>query len=95
MLAIQAKDQSKKLEFNQAENLSVVLATRLYFTNARDLNQFVYFIQLDIKKPEIYIKVIQTIYAIEWARVIEDDLDQLYKNKTQILIPRKKIELGH
>lgn len=49
MLAIKAKNQPKKLDFDQAKKNLIFLAIRSFFANVKDLNQFIYFIQFNIK----------------------------------------------
>lgn len=37
----------------------------------------------------------QNAHTTEWTKVMEEELDQLYKNKTWIFVPKKEIEPGH
>lgn len=65
-----------------AEDPAVLLATKVHSANAADLNQFVCSTQVDIKEPETYERAIQGPNAAQWAKAIEEELDQLHKNDT-------------
>lgn len=78
-----------------AEDPSVLLATRIHAANAGDLDQFVGSTQFDVEVPETYTRAMQGPNATEWAKAMKEELDQLHKNDTWILVPRSKIEPGH
>lgn len=63
--------------------------------NTNNYNQFIYISQLDIEELKTYILVIQKIYITYWGKIIEEKLDQLYKNKTWKLILTSKIKLNY
>lgn len=94
ILATQTENQLEEPDSDQAENPLVLLATRLSSANAGDLDQFVCSTQFDMKEPETYTRAMQSAHAT-WARAIEEELDQLHKNKTWILVPKEEIEPGH
>ena len=78
-----------------AEDPSVLLATKIHAANAGDLDQFVGSTQFDVEEPETYTRAMQGPNATEWARAMKEELDQLQKNDTWILVPRSEIEPGH
>lgn len=49
--------------------------------NAKNYNQFVYTTQFDIKEPKTYPRAMQEPNEIQWAKTMEEKLDQLHKNK--------------
>lgn len=78
-----------------AEDPSIVLPTRIHAANAGDLDQFVGSTQFDVEEPETYTKAMQGPNATEWAKAMKEELDQLHKNNTWILILRSEIEPGY
>lgn len=59
----------------------MLLASKVYIVNARNLDQFVFSIQFDIKEPETYVREMEGLNAAQLAKAIEEELDQLYKNE--------------
>ena len=95
-----AKKVSNDLQSDQPDSLYkkdliVLLATKIDSVNARDDNQFVYTTQLYIKEPETYAQAMQKPNTTQWAKAIEEELDQLYKNKRWKLIPTSKMKPDH
>ena len=78
-----------------SEDPSVLLATRVCNANAGDLDQFICSTQFDIEEPETYARAMEGPNAREWAKAIEEELDQLQKNETWTLVPKGEIEPGH
>ena len=78
-----------------AEDPAVLLATKIHSANAGDLDHFVGSTQFDVEEPETYARAMQGPNSTEWARAMEEELDQLRKNDTWILVPRSEIEPGH
>ncbi len=73
----------------------MILAIRVNAANAANQNQFACSIQLDVKEPETYACAIQDPNAAEWARAMEEELDQLEKNNTWELVHKADIQPGH
>ena len=96
------KEENSQLHLQQdlakddAEDPAVLLAsTRVYTANAGDLDQFVCSIQFNIKEPETYARAMQGPNAAQWAKAMEEELDQLHKNETWTLVLKDDIEPGH
>lgn len=60
----------------------MILATKINSVNATDYDQFVCATQFDIEEPETYARAVQGPYAAQWAKAMEEELDQLLKNET-------------
>lgn len=60
----------------------MILVTRVNIANAVNQDQFACSTQLDVNEPETYSRAIQGPNAAEWARAMEEKLDQLEKNNT-------------
>lgn len=82
VLAVQHKKEEdsqlhlqNNLADNDAEDLVVLLASKVYTVNAEDLDQFVYSTQFDVKKPETYARAMQGLNAAQWVKAIEEELD--------------------
>lgn len=102
MLAAQHEEEEdsqlhlqNNLANNNAEDPVVPLASKVHTANAGDLDQFVCSTQFDVKEPETYARAMQGPNAVQWAKAIEEELDQLHKNKTWTLVPKDDIEPGH
>lgn len=72
-----------------------ILATRINLANAVDQDQFACSTQLDIEEPETYARAMQGPNAAEWARAIEEELDQLEKNNTWELVHKSNVQPGY
>ena len=72
-----------------------ILATRINLANAADQDQFVSSTQFDVEEPETYARAMQGPNAAEWAKAMEEELDQLRKNETWELVHKNDIEPGH
>ncbi len=77
------------------EDPMVLLATKINSVNASNYDQFVYATQFDTEKPETYGRAMQALHATRWAKAMEEELDQLYKNKTWTPIPDSEMKPGH
>ncbi len=77
------------------EDPTVLLAAKIHAANADDLDQFVGSIQFDVEELETYTRAMQGPNATEWAKAMEEELDQLQKNNIWVLVPRSEIEPGH
>lgn len=102
MLATQHEEEKdsqlhlqQDLTKDDAEDPAVLLASRVYNANAGDLDQFVCSTQLDIEEPETYARAMQGPNTAQWAKAMEEELDQLHKNETWTLVPKDNIEPGH
>lgn len=102
MLAVQHKKEEdlhlhlqNNLANHDAKDLIVLLASKIYTVNAEDFNQFVCSIQFNVKEPKTYVKAMQGLNAAQWAKAIEKQLNQLYKNETWTLVPKDNIKPGH
>ncbi len=73
----------------------MILATTIDLANVSDHDQFSFESKLDVEKPGTYTRAMQGPNATQWARAMEEELDQLRKNKTWKLIPVSKIEPSH
>lgn len=87
-------DTDKKRE-TQEEDPIAILATTINAVNASNYDQFVCASQLDVEEPETYARAMQGPDATQWAKAMEEELDQLRKNKTWELIPASQMEPGH
>lgn len=76
-------------------DLIKILATKIPSTNSFDQNHFVCVTQFDVEEPETYAKTLQGRNAPQWAKVMEEKLDQLEKNEIWIFTPKSKIQLGY
>ena len=56
-----------------------ILATKINSANTIDHDQFTSSTQFDVEEPKTYSRAMQCPHAAEWARVMEEDLDQLHK----------------
>ena len=77
MLAIHTKELqlSKTIDpLTHTEDPAVLLATKIYFANAGDLDHFVSSTQFDIKEPGTYTRVMQGLNFTDWARAMEEEL---------------------
>lgn len=72
-----------------------ILATSLHKANSTDLGDFVFSTQLDVEEPETYEQAISCPYAQQWAHAIQEEVDQLEKNKTWDLVPMSEVKTGH
>ncbi len=59
-----------------------ILATSLHKANTTDPGDFVSTTHLDVEESETYEQVISCPYAQQWAHAIQEEVDQLEKNKT-------------
>ena len=69
-------------ERSEEEDPIMILATKINSVNATDYDQFVCATQFDIEEPETYAGAKQGPYAAQWAKAMEEELDQLLKNET-------------
>ena len=51
--------------------------------------------QLDVKKPEVYEQAMSGFYTQQWSYVIQEEMDQIKKNKMWELVLMSEIEDGH
>ncbi len=51
--------------------------------------------QLDVEEPETYKPAISGPRAQQWAYAIQEELYQLEKNETWVLVPEQDVERGH
>lgn len=72
-----------------------ILATKINSANAADHDQFSCSTQFDVEEPETYARAMQGPHAVEWAKAMEEELDQLHKNGTWTLVHRDEMEPGH
>ena len=72
-----------------------ILVTKIHSANAPDQDHYVCSTQFDVEEPETYARTMQGPNAPQWAQAIEEELDQLNKNKTWILTPKNEIQPGH
>ena len=86
--------QVEESESKQDDPLKI-LATRINLANAVDQDQFARSTQLDIEEPETYARAMQGPNAAEWARAIEEELDQLEKNNTWELVHKSNVQPGY
>lgn len=70
-------------------------ATKIHSTNSPDQVHFVCATQFDVEEPETYPRAMQGPNAPQWAKAMEEELDQLNKNETWILTPKSEIQPGH
>lgn len=59
-----------------------ILATKINLANAVDHDQFTSSTQFDVEELKTYSRLMQGPHAAEWARAIEEELNQLHKNET-------------
>lgn len=96
-------DEKTKVMTTQAEENSEpmhedplrILATKINTANAVDQDQFVCSTQLDVEEPETYAPAMQGPNASEWAKAMEEELDQLQKKNTWELVHKSDLEPGH
>ena len=88
-------DLKSTIKPSHKEDPTMILTTKVNSVHDSNYNQFVCSTQFDIEEPETYIRVIQGFHTAQWAKSIEEKLDQLHKNKKWVLVPASKIEAGH
>lgn len=71
-MTIQAKENLEPMH----EDSVRILATKIKSANAVDEDQFTYSTQIDI---EPYARAMQGLNTSEWAKAMEEELDQLQK----------------
>lgn len=72
-----------------------ILATSLQKVNSTDPGDFVFSTQLDVEEPETYERAMSCSHAQQWAHAIQEEIDQLEKNKTWDLVPMSEVKAGH
>ncbi len=72
-----------------------ILATAIQKTNAANPADFSSISQLNVEEPETYEWAISGPHAQQWAHAIQEELDQLEKNKTWVLVLEQDIQRGH
>ena len=72
-----------------------ILETKINLVNVTNQNQFVCSTQFNIEEPETYTCAIQGPNSTEWAKAIEEELNQLCKIETWKLVHRNDIERAH
>lgn len=77
------------------KDLIKILTTKINSANPVDHDQFINSIQFDIEEPKIFSRAMQGSDTAKWAKAIKEKLDQLYKNKTWILVHWDEMELGY
>lgn len=82
-------------EEDEEEDPMRILATKINSANAVNHDQFTSFTQFDVEEPETHSRAMQGPHAAEWAKAMEEELDQLHKNETWTLVHRDEMEAGH
>lgn len=77
------------------KNIFKVLTTIIFKANAKSLAQFAFITQYNIKELKSYDRRMQCPHAPQQAQTMKEELDFLYKSKTQILISKDENKLGH
>ena len=89
-------DEKRETQATQDEGDPIaILATTINSANASDHDQFACASQLDVKEPETYPRGMQGPNATQWAKAMEEELDQLRKNKIWELIPASGMKPSH
>lgn len=91
----QPREDLSTPEEDEAEDPMRILVTKINSENAVDQDQFANSTQFDVEEPKTYCRAMQGPHAAEWARAMEEELDQLHKNKTWTLVHRDEMEAGH
>ncbi len=91
----QLREDPSTPEEDEKEDPMRILATKINSANAVDQDQFANSTQFDVEEPETYSKTMQGPHAAKWARAIEEELDQLHKNKTWTLVHQDEMEAGN
>ncbi len=92
---IQPREDPSTPEEDEEEDPMRILATKINSANAVDQDQFANSTQFDVEEPETYSRAMQGPHAAEWARAMEEELDQLHKNETWTLVHQDEMEAGH
>ena len=66
----------------QETNPLRILAVRLMDANVVDPGEFTFATQLNVKELETFKRARSGTYAQQWAHVLQEELDQLEKNRT-------------
>lgn len=77
---------------NTGLNLLHILTTSLHQANCIDPGDFVFETQLDVKKSKTYKRAIGCFYALQWAHAIQEEVDQIKRNKAWKLVLMSKIK---
>ena len=72
-----------------------ILATAIQKANAANPADFSSTSHLDVKEPETYERAMSGPHVQHWAHAIQEDLDQIEKNKTWVLVPEQDVERSH
>ena len=72
-----------------------ILATSFHKPNSTDPRDFVFSTQLDLKEPEIYEQAMSGSYTQQWFYAIQEEMDQIKKNKMWELVLISEIENGY
>ncbi len=72
-----------------------ILAISLHKANTTDPGDFVSTTYLDVEEPETYERAMSYSYAQQWAHAIQEEVDQLEKNKTWELVPMSEVKAEH
>lgn len=72
-----------------------ILAIKINLINVINHNQFSNSILFDIKKSEIYVRVMQSSHIVKCTQIIDKKLDILYKNKMWALVHQDKMEISY
>ncbi len=72
-----------------------ILVTSLYKANTTDPGDFVSTTHLNVEEPEIYERAMSCPYTQQWAHAMQEEVDQLEKNKTWELVPMSEVKAGH
>lgn len=65
-----------------AKDPIVLLTIKIYAANINNLGQFFGSMQFDVEELETYIKAMQDPNTTQWAKAMEEKLDQPQKNNT-------------
>lgn len=83
---IQQMEDLNIFDKNEDKDSMRILAIKISSANVVNHNQFGNSTLFDIKKLGTYSKAMQGSHAIKWAKTIEKELYQLYKNEKLTLV---------
>ena len=87
-------DDSNKADSFEADPLHI-LAAAINKANAGNPSDFSSSTQLDVEETETCERAMSGPHAQQWSHAIQEELEQLEKNETWILVPEQNIEPGH
>lgn len=79
---------------NEIDSIKIFVI-KIYSANAPNKDHYVCSTQFDVEEFETYARAMEGPNAPQWAKAIEEELDQSNKNKIWIPIPKSEIQASY